>query len=297
MTKSLDITNQTRKVIKRTRGQSHGAISRLMSPSDLGNLLKPFVFLDYVDAYGATLGDLGRMQIHPHSGIATVTVITEGYMNYEVASIGAGKIEYGGVEWLKAGNGVWHGKEMSIGDVTRLRAFQLWISLPPEMENSEPEGRFIEAKDMPSVGPAHVILGSHEAKQSPVPSPEGINYLLVSLKPGEQWVYQSPKGHLICWLSVAKGALKADEVAIAGDMLIFENSEEPLIINADLEGETVFVIGSAVPHPYNLYLGNYSVHTSLKALEMGENNIAKLGQKLRLEGNRKTDIGTTPVYR
>lgn len=297
MTNTSLVNNQTRKVVKTTRGQSHGAISRLMSPSDLGNLLKPFVFLDFVDAYGATLGDLGRMPIHPHSGIATVTVITEGYMNYDVAPIGSGKIEYGGVEWLKAGNGVWHGKEMSMGDVDRLRAFQLWIALPPEIENSEPEGRFIEAKDMPSVGPAYVILGLHEGVQSPVPSPDGINYLLVSLKPGEQWIYQPPKGHLICWLSVAKGTLKADKVAKAGDMLIYENSEDALIINADLEGEAVFVIGSAVPHPYNLHLGYYSVHTSQNALEMGENNIAQLGEKLRLEGSRKTDIGTTPVYR
>lgn len=38
-----------RKIVARTRGSSHGPITRLVSPSDLGRALKPFVFLDYFD--------------------------------------------------------------------------------------------------------------------------------------------------------------------------------------------------------------------------------------------------------
>jgi hypothetical protein len=45
-----------------------------MSPSDLGQTLKPFVFLDIFDASGPTLQAMGEMPLHPHSGIATVTV-------------------------------------------------------------------------------------------------------------------------------------------------------------------------------------------------------------------------------
>ncbi len=41
-------TNTRRRAIaQRTRGQTHGPITRLVSPSDLGEALKPFVFLDY----------------------------------------------------------------------------------------------------------------------------------------------------------------------------------------------------------------------------------------------------------
>jgi hypothetical protein len=43
-------TTITRRIVRRTRGQGHGPITRLMSPSDLGETLKPFVFLDLVDA-------------------------------------------------------------------------------------------------------------------------------------------------------------------------------------------------------------------------------------------------------
>ena len=34
-----------REIVYRTRGDTHGPITRLMSPSDLGELIKPFVFL------------------------------------------------------------------------------------------------------------------------------------------------------------------------------------------------------------------------------------------------------------
>ena len=53
----------------RTRGQSHGPITRLMSPSDFGRLLKPFVFLDLIDNQGKPFSGFG---LHPHSGIATL---------------------------------------------------------------------------------------------------------------------------------------------------------------------------------------------------------------------------------
>ena len=64
-----------RSVVVRTRGQRHGPITRLMSPSDLGELLRPFVFLDHFDT-SSTSGT--RLGLHPHSGIATVTWIMEG---------------------------------------------------------------------------------------------------------------------------------------------------------------------------------------------------------------------------
>jgi hypothetical protein len=41
-----------RAVEQRTRGRTHGPVTRLMSPSDLGEILKPFVFLDLFDHEG-----------------------------------------------------------------------------------------------------------------------------------------------------------------------------------------------------------------------------------------------------
>jgi redox-sensitive bicupin YhaK (pirin superfamily) len=116
-----------RAIAHRTRGNgSGGPITRLMSPSDLGQALKPFVFLDIFDAQGSTIHRRAEMPLHPHSGIATVTVFTEGSMHYDDPASGRGTIGYGGVEWMRGGVGVWHGKEMTPpADAARIQGFQL----------------------------------------------------------------------------------------------------------------------------------------------------------------------------
>jgi redox-sensitive bicupin YhaK (pirin superfamily) len=125
----------------------------------------------------------------------------------------------------------------------------------------------------------------------------GINYLLVTLKAGESWTYQPPAGHSIGWLAVAKGSLQADTSVRTGDMVVFEDAEEAITVQAGPEGEAVFVLASAIPHPHELHLGNYSVHTSAHALEMGERRIEELRQRMVAAGNRRTSTGNVPVFR
>ena len=57
-----------RPIVVRSRGHAHGAITRLVSPGDIGELIKPFVFLDYFETDPANAPKFG---FHPHSGIAT----------------------------------------------------------------------------------------------------------------------------------------------------------------------------------------------------------------------------------
>lgn len=290
-----------RRIVHRTRGRGQGPITRLMSPSDLGQQLKPFVFLDIFDmdeGFLRAAASGGGMPIHPHSGVATVTVLTEGRLHYDDPTIGSGTIAYGGVEWMRAGGGVWHGKEMSPPlDVSRIQGFQLWLALPPDVENGAPESCYIEAGDIPRVGPAHVIVGTHDGVSSPVPAPKGINYLLVTLRAGERWIYSPPAGHGIGWLALAGGVLNADTSIIAGEMVLFEGGEEAIVVQAGPDDDAVFVLGSAVPHPHPLHLGNYSVHTSAAALVEGERRIAELGRRLHAAGDRRTAAGTVPVFR
>src|SRR3979490_124175 len=69
-----------RQIVHRPHGQRHGPITRLMSPSDLGQTLKPFVFLDLFDSEGGSFSGVGW---HPRSGIATLTYLWEGSVRYE----------------------------------------------------------------------------------------------------------------------------------------------------------------------------------------------------------------------
>ena len=117
-----------RAIVHRTRGRTHGPITRLMSPSGLGEILKPFVFLDLFDHEGAPF----NAALHPHSGIATLTYVVEGAVSYIDPDNVRGTLPAGGVEWMQAGRGMWHGGGLE--KAGRTRGFQLWIALPPELE-------------------------------------------------------------------------------------------------------------------------------------------------------------------
>jgi len=289
------VPEQGRRIVHKTRGQGHGPIVRLMSPGDLGEVVKPFVFLDLIDADMRLLQN--SIQIHPHSGIATVTVFHTGDVRFDDPKDGQGHLDYGSVEWMRASGGVWHGKEIGAGHSPRVKGFQLWVALPPELENAAPESQYIEAKDMVQTGPAHVIVGDYDGVRSPVRAPDGFNYLLVTLKPGETWTYTPPMGHTIAWLAVGQGELVASAPVWAGEMAIFEEGGGEITLTGDGASDAIFVLGSAAPHAHPLHLGRYSVHTNADALIQGESRIAALYRDLVAAGDRQTQSGTTPVFR
>ena len=266
-------TAAQRSIVLRTRGRRHGPITRLVSPSDIGELIKPFVFLDRFDIAPSRAPNFGW---HPHSGIATVTVLQEGALEYQETTGVKGILPAGGVEWMRAGGGVWH-TGSTVG-TQQTKGFQLWIALPEELENSPSQSHYLSADQVPEDKPARVILGSYGRAKSPILSPPGINYLDVQLAAGERWTYQPPLDHEVAWLAVSEGTLSAPEPMAAGELIVFEQSSEAIVIQAHAASR--FVLGSAVKHPHDLVLGHYSVHTTHAALAAGESQIQRIGNQL-----------------
>lgn len=266
-----------RRIVFSTRGRQHGPITRLVSPSDVGERIKPFVFLDHGEVAPTGQPLFG---IHPHSGIATLTVVLSGGINYEDTTGEQGVVAAGGLEWMKAGHGVWHDGGPTQGEP--LRFYQLWIALPSSEENAPPESQYIPPDAVQQDGPVRVILGRHGRATSAIRAPAGINYFHIRLKGGQRWRYTPPPGHSVAWLAVDKGLLKSTETIREGELVVFEESADTIRLQA--EGDTSFVFGSAIKHPHPLVLGNYSVHTNAGALERGEAEIRRIGELLRVMG-------------
>src|SRR5579864_7423510 len=172
---TLAARTSVRSIARRTHGQNHGLVTRLMSPSDFGEILKPFVFLDLFDHEGAPFNG----GLHPHSGIATLTYVAEGAVNYIDPDDVRGTLPAGGVEWMQAGRGMWHGG--GLDKAGRTRGFQLWIALPPELESGPTTSIYQAPEHVPEDGPARVLLGSYGSASSALASPSPINYLAVRL--------------------------------------------------------------------------------------------------------------------
>ena len=265
------------RIAKRTSGQKHGPITRLMSPSDFGRLLKPFVFLDLIDNQGTPFTGFG---LHPHSGIATVTYIAEGSVRYEDTNGATGLLPSGGIEWMRAGGGVWHGG--GLGEPGRTRGFQLWIALPPELELGPPESIYLSPEVVPIDGPVRVLIGSYRNATSSIKAPSPINYLAVRLKAGERWSYMAPAGHTVLWTAVGKGSIRVPSELQEGELVAFTSSTAVLEFEAHSDAE--FVLGSAVPHNHDLVLGSHSVHTSVEALREAEIRISEIHRRLIQQG-------------
>lgn len=271
------IATALRGIARRSLGHRHGPVTRLVSPSGIGEAIKPFVFLDRAEVPYTGEKLFG---IHPHSGIATLTVVLDGGFEYEDTTGKKGSVFAGGLEWMKAGGGVWHDGAPLPGNPLRL--FQLWVALDADEELAPAESHYIAADRVEREGPVRVVLGEYGRARSVIPGAPAINYFHVQLKDGARWRYVAPATHTVAWLAVDKGALRAPDAIQTGELVVFDESRAPIELVAD--GDASFVFGSAPRHPHPLVLGYYSVHTSAQALERGEAEIARIGAELRRQG-------------
>jgi len=151
-----------RAIVRRTRGRTHGPVTRLMSPSDFGEILKPFVFLDLFDhegppfngplpsSFGYRHPDLRggrRRQLHRPGQ-------REGH-----AAGRRRRMDAGGTRHVGTAAG-------SIKQAGR-RGFQLWIALPPELESGPTISIYQSPEDVPQNGPVRVLLGSSGSASIP----------------------------------------------------------------------------------------------------------------------------------
>jgi redox-sensitive bicupin YhaK (pirin superfamily) len=270
-------TDSARKIIYRTKGNRSGPITRLVSPSDVGELIKPFVFLDYFEVPPMSGAGFGW---HPHSGIATITYLLSGEGHYQDSTGKQGLLPQGGLEWMRAGSGVWHTSSITN---SLNQGFQLWIALPPEQELAPAESVYLPPDEVASAGQVQVLLGQYGTAKSLIVSPPSINYLVVRLKAGDRWQFQPEQGHTVCWIAIQAGSVQVDgQLLDLGELVVFEESDIP--INFQAQGDTTLMLGSGMKHPFDLVLGSSSVHTTNEALRQGEMGIKSIAQQLRSAG-------------
>jgi redox-sensitive bicupin YhaK (pirin superfamily) len=204
----------------------------------------------------------------------------QGSASYEDTTGKEGVLPEGGVEWMQAGGGVWHSSSPTSG--TAMRGFQLWVALPPTHENAAAYSSYMAPEAIPQNGSARILLGQYGSAKSTVAPPSDMNYLAVNLKAGESWTYLPPAGHSVAWAALSRGTVAAGGLAdaplMAGELVVFDSSTASISFKALQDAE--FVVGSAVPHGYDLVLGRYSVHTNREALQLGEATIKQMGTAL-----------------
>lgn len=171
------------------------SISRML-PNRYADKVGPFVFLDYVaPAIKETITKNG-MGAHPHRGIATLTYILQGEVEHFDSAGNTGEIHSGGVQWMKAGNGIIHDENFNYDSQTDskyIQGFQFWINLPAKNKAEKPAHIAIQANEVPKKvlsdeeGWIKVIIGNYQGLSSIIPTYSEQFLYHIHLEAGKQF--------------------------------------------------------------------------------------------------------------
>lgn len=243
--------------------------------------LNPFVFFD---AGTMQRNDNGlHIGMHPHSGIGIITYFEGGELVHDDSGNNKEVIRDGGVQWIRAGGGVWHEenyrkKSDEVVNTWPLTIHQLWMQLPADLEESKVEYQNIQPEDLPTVGNVKVIAGNYKEVSSPLTAPYNMTYLDVELTEGQNFDFQTPKDQTRGFIFPRSGEIQLHEQDLPlGQLSVLEENEGQLNIQANSLSR--FVIIMAEPQIQSIVTGGGSIHTSREALERSFDRINEMRSK------------------
>lgn len=139
-------------------------------------MVGPFIFIDHMGPAKMTERESFDVLPHPHIGLSTLTFLFEGSIMHRDTLGNAIEIKAGAVNWMTAGKGIVHSErtpEYLAHTDKSIHGLQIWVALPKELEQMEPEFFHIEADQIPSWSENglefKLIAGELAEHQSPVP--------------------------------------------------------------------------------------------------------------------------------
>lgn len=200
----------------------------------------PFVFLDHlVPKINPSLMNSGT-GAHPHRGIATLSYIIEGEDEHFDSAGNYAKVHSGGVQWMKAGNGIIHDETLNIDSHTqtkRIHAFQFWINLPSKTKAEKPEYLAIHADEVPQktlpdgAGFIKVIAGKYDELSSKIPNYSEQFLYHISVQPTKKFsLHINDKIEVAAFLPTENVILNDTEFT-AGEFIEFDRNEGIIEIN------------------------------------------------------------------
>lgn len=188
-----------------------------------GNRFDPFLLLDYAGPheFAATKGRRG-VEVHPHKGFETVTILYQGELSHRDSSGGNGHLRPGDVQWMTAGSGIVHEEFHSETFSQRggtLEMIQLSVNLPAKDKAAPPKYQDLRAVQFPCVplkgnaGQARVIAGQFDGVLGPATTFTPINVWDIEVEGGRSTGIAVPEGHT-CVLVLQEGAVSIGQLTL-----------------------------------------------------------------------------------
>jgi redox-sensitive bicupin YhaK (pirin superfamily) len=218
----------------------------------------PFVFIDHMGP--AHLNQYQNMDVppHPHIGLSTLTFLFEGSIMHRDSLGTELEIKPGAVNWMTAGKGIVHSErtpEYLRHSDKMLHGLQIWVALPKELEQMDPNFTHVEAQDIPAWEENGVsyklIAGEAFGKKSPVPVYSPLYFIEIKSTLAQKI---NIGNHLFgeSGLYILEGSIKSGEHVYDSKQILITN-DSTLCEFEISENTTVYIFGGQ-PFPEEHYI-------------------------------------------
>lgn len=216
------------------------SISRIL-PNRYTQAVGPFVFLDHIlpteHAPEEKPSEVNGTGAHPHRGIATLTYVLNGEAVHLDSRGHKARVRSGGVQWMKAGNGIVHDEAVNVdsGAGNRLtHGFQFWINLPAKNKKEAPGYLALQAEEVPlkqlDGGWLKVIAGDYQGLASGIPAYSAQFIYHIHLEAGKSLALSTSKDLEYAAFLPLNGARINDTDHEQGEFIGFETEEGSITI-------------------------------------------------------------------
>lgn len=150
-------------------------VGRLL-PFRQKRMVGPFIYIDHMGPVQMNERENVDVFAHPHIGLSTLTFLFEGNMMHRDTIGTEVEIKPGAVNWMTAGKGIVHSErtpEHLRHSSKTMHGLQIWVALPKELEQMEPEFFHIDKEQIPAWEENglqyKLIAGEACGRKSPVP--------------------------------------------------------------------------------------------------------------------------------
>lgn len=250
--------------------------------------MSPFLMLDYIEPVNYLPTDHPRgVDVHPHKGFETVSILWEGALAHEDSSGGKGNLYAGDVQWMTAGAGILH-KEFHEKEFSKkggvLHGAQLWVNLPAKNKSTPPAYQDIRSANIPEVliennkGKVRIIAGELDGVKGPANTFTRINIFDAHANADASFNLKVTEGdHTAMLLLKGTVMINDDKTAREGDLLIFEKTGENIHIQTNNETHLLLLSGEPITEPVAAY-GPFVMNTQQEIIEaINDFNAGKFG--------------------
>lgn len=215
----------------------------------------PWVFFDHMGPAQFAPGLGINVRPHPHINLATVTYLFSGEILHRDSLGSLQTIHPGDLNLMIAGRGIVHSERETQEQQQQsrnLHGLQLWLALPDEFEEIEPEFIHYPAASLPTTSlnkvPVKVLMGEAYGLRSPVKTLSATLYVEAELQAGQSLSLPENIPELAVY--VATGAVQLQEQKLEAYTLCVVDSTQQGELLALKDSRIAMIGGASVGKRY-----------------------------------------------